>query len=314
MNPLVSIIIPVFNVETYLRSCLCSVVNQTYRNIEIIAIDDGSTDNSLKILKELEREIAFLRIISIPHSGINQARKIGVENAIGEWIVFVDADDLLAKDAVKLLIESSVGYDVVSGEYKFIDEGGKVLDKSAPINECIEGDRNRLITDLLIDTRHKALWRQLIRKQIISPEFFNTDKDLVIGEDYITMLQIALNAKKFKGIDKVIYFYRWHQNSTVHKKYDKEEQAERIASSIFELFKDNFLDSYFREPLNKRLIRYYIECHNKNKINKNPFARYLRKQIRYMKFFSLKERAYSIMLFLPSSKLRHLVYRLVFNL
>ena len=179
--PLVSIIIPVFNVETYLRSCLCSVVNQTYRNIEIIAIDDGSTDNSLKILKELEREIAFLRIISIPHSGINQARKIGVENAVGEWIVFVDADDFVSEKMYECLYNKAEEMDaeIVSCGYMIYQNG-----KETPCLNTVSAKLNQeeALQDILENKLlGMSVWNKLFRRHVLNGVLF--EEKYKINED-----------------------------------------------------------------------------------------------------------------------------------
>ena len=104
-NPLLSVVIPVFNVEKYLPECLDSVLNQKYENIEIIAIDDGSTDNSLNILKKYAKENSNITVLSQENSGPSVARNKGVKYAKGKYVHFLDADDFILPETYSSLIK-----------------------------------------------------------------------------------------------------------------------------------------------------------------------------------------------------------------
>lgn len=104
MNVLISIIIPVYNVEDYLERCLDSIIHQSYKNIEIIVINDGSTDSSLKILEKYALKNSRIIIVNQENKGLSGARNIGVEKAIGDYIWFVDGDDFIDNDACERLI------------------------------------------------------------------------------------------------------------------------------------------------------------------------------------------------------------------
>ena len=105
MQPKVSVIIPVYNVEKYLRQCLDSVVNQTLKDIEIICIDDGSTDNSLNILKEYAQKDNRIKIISKKNGGLSSARNAGLKFATGEFVGFVDSDDYIERETYENAVE-----------------------------------------------------------------------------------------------------------------------------------------------------------------------------------------------------------------
>ena len=108
MSPIaVSVIIPVFDTECYLPTCLDSILNQTLDNIEIICINDGSTDNSLEILKNYQKKDNRIKIINKDNEGQGVARNIGIDNAVGEYIAFVDSDDFIKEDMLEKLYESS---------------------------------------------------------------------------------------------------------------------------------------------------------------------------------------------------------------
>ena len=100
MNPLVSVIIPVYNVEKYLRRCLNSVIDQEYKNIEIILVNDGSTDNSLEIAISYKEKDKRIKVFSQENQGLSAARNMGLDKSHGEYITFIDSDDYVSKDYV----------------------------------------------------------------------------------------------------------------------------------------------------------------------------------------------------------------------
>ena len=102
---LVSVIIPVYNVEIYLRECLQSVIGQTYKNLEILLIDDGATDNSGKICDEIAKEDQRIKVFHRENEGVSAARNFGIEQASGGWIFFVDSDDLLMQNTIELSMQ-----------------------------------------------------------------------------------------------------------------------------------------------------------------------------------------------------------------
>ena len=107
MQPKISVIIPVYNVEKYLRECLDSIVNQTFKDIEIICVDDGSTDKSLEILREYEQKDKRIIVISQPNKGVSTARNIGMQQATGKYMMFVDSDDYITQNACELIYNVS---------------------------------------------------------------------------------------------------------------------------------------------------------------------------------------------------------------
>lgn len=111
MEKLVSIIIPVYNVQEYLRKCLDSVINQTYKNLEIIIVNDGSTDNSFSICKEYAKKDPRIILLSQENRGLSNARNTGIKKISGNYIYFVDSDDWLRLDAIEESIALAIEYD-----------------------------------------------------------------------------------------------------------------------------------------------------------------------------------------------------------
>ena len=111
-NPLVSIVVPVYNTEKYIRECLNSLIQQSYSHIEIIAVDDGSTDNSLCLLKELSAKDNRLKVFSQSNQGVSAARNLGLSKATGTYIMFVDADDWIDLSTIEECLQAIEDADV----------------------------------------------------------------------------------------------------------------------------------------------------------------------------------------------------------
>lgn len=134
--PKVSIIIPVYNVEKYIRQCLESVINQTYKNIEIIVINDGTKDGSMKIVEEY-LEDKRIKIINKNNGGLSSARNKGIEEATGEYIYFLDSDDWIEKDTIEVLVKNSKDVDIIEANFFYFDEITKIKEKNKDISDDI---------------------------------------------------------------------------------------------------------------------------------------------------------------------------------
>ena len=132
--PEVSIIIPVYNNEKYIEKCIHSVLNQTFGELEIIAVNDGSTDESGKILKNLEREDVRIILLEQNNQGVAAARNLGVKKSTGKYITFVDGDDYLKNDYIEKMYDlaEKESLDMVISGLTYVDESGKELNKIIP--------------------------------------------------------------------------------------------------------------------------------------------------------------------------------------
>ena len=108
MTHKISIIVPIYNTEKYLGNCLNSIINQTYKNLEIILINDGSTDNSLSICNNYKNKDNRIKIVNKTHTGVSDTRNIGIKNATGEYIGFVDSDDYIEQDLLKIFPKDNI--------------------------------------------------------------------------------------------------------------------------------------------------------------------------------------------------------------
>ena len=214
-DELVSIIIPVYNAEKYLEECLESVVNQTYHNLEIILIDDGSTDKSGKICDEYAQKDSRIKVIHKQNEGISQARNIGIEMAKGEYIQFVDSDDYVDLDLVETAYslarknEADIvcfsHYTVKESENEIIQESEDILKVLSPMEA---------LKELLLDRKIRNFpWEKLWKRKLFDGIVFP------VGKPYE---DIATCGKMFEKANKVVYYgcpkyyYRLRKGSISH--------------------------------------------------------------------------------------------------
>ena len=164
-NPLISIIIPVYNVEAYLQKCLDSVISQIYRNIEIILVDDGSTDNSGKICDEYAEKDERINVYHQQNGGVSRARNVGLEVAKGQYISFVDSDDYIDCELLQQVVTKAnhQEFDIIIFGYNEIKTSGIY---PIPIDPDImlHNKRETILEDVLTDRIPNFLWNKIYKK------------------------------------------------------------------------------------------------------------------------------------------------------
>lgn len=212
---LVSVIMPVYNGEKVLKRALASVAAQKSRPLELVAVDDGSTDRSCEILKEqageLEKQGICLRLVRKENEGIARTRNRGIEEAMGSYLMFMDQDDWLKEDCVETLKRAAMETDanLVIGGFIQIDENDKV--------------REKWILDPKKDWskfRITAPWGRIFKRQLIEEKkirFFDTK----ISEDLYFNLLFMSHAKKVEVIPYAGYYWFYHENSESHRNWSK---------------------------------------------------------------------------------------------
>ncbi len=218
-NELISVIIPIYNVEKYLEKCIESIINQTYKNLEIILVDDGSKDKSDEICDEYAKKDNRIKVIHKENSGVSSARNVGIENSKGEYISFVDSDDWLEKDFIEKLhniIKENNSDLAQSGYYRVVGENKEKINSTENIENI---DKNEfLIRVLSPQTGFGLCHMKLIKKKIIGDIRFN--ENLKAGEDALFNEMISQNIKKATFYGYPLYNYRINENSAV-KRFDK---------------------------------------------------------------------------------------------
>ena len=300
MNPKVSIIVPVYNVEKYLAQCLDSLINQTFQDIEIICFNDASTDNSLEILKNYASKDNRIQIID---SQIN-IRQGGGRNACiraskAPYVMFVDPDDWVETNFIERYYQTitETNSDIVTGNYYIVND-----DKISPQISLKNNLNND--TDLikrLHTLRIAPIWINIYKKELFFDFNLFFPENVPLREDYVIAPALFIAAKTIIKIDDHLYYYRIHSESACH---DKDETKFKYFFSTTLMLKENiekidkekkfkeetedlFITLYFFKPIMSALaghnhilhdeIRYAINTIH-NYVNPNQIKKYISKQ------------------------------------
>lgn len=209
MSDKISVIVPIYNVEEYLKDCLDSIVSQSYTNLEILLVDDGATDKSGAICDEYQRRDSRFRAIHQVNSGLSGARNRGLLEATGEYIGFVDSDDYIERDFFDILISQmkKTNTDIVVCGYQTF---GRTEEENTIIEPGVY-DTHELIAELLQnDSMPCYVWNKLYKRAVFQGISFPTGRRY---EDVWVMHLIFMNAKRISVINDTIYHYRLRRGS-----------------------------------------------------------------------------------------------------
>lgn len=225
----ISIIIPIYNIDDYLDRCVSSVINQTYKDLQIICVNDGSTDNSLNILQRYADEDKRIVIVNQDNGGAPSARKAGLEIADGEFIFYLDGDDFIPNNAIEILVnkQKETNADIVIGDFKYYksDTDSVLFDEYK--FDTISGIN---YTKYLLEVRAFFMWGKIIRRSI--NKNIEIPLDIKYTEDAIAMIQLAVKAKKVARINKVVYFYV-QKNNSITSKISKQNLIQWYQSTLY---------------------------------------------------------------------------------
>lgn len=255
-EPMVSIVVPIYNVEKYVERCLESILNQTYKNIEVILVNDGTTDSSRVIAKSFEDRDKRFVLLDKQNGGLSSARNYGFVNCNGEYIAFIDSDDFISKDYVeKLLSAFDYQTDVVIADYAIYDENKKkyylhssMLNKNEIIS--VEGKMELLNNLLLAGSNIMPVWKNMYRVAFLkSNNLEYASEREVYSEDVLYNLAAYHLARKIKIIDEIVYYHLIVGDSL----------SQGYRKTIFTMKKElyNRIISYCEKNIDKAIIEVY---------------------------------------------------------
>ena len=249
---MISIIVPIYNVEPYLRRCVDSLLRQSYEDFELILVDDGSPDNCGNICDEYAAEDSRVRVVHKPNGGLSDARNAGLEIAQGEYIAFVDSDDWIAKDYLARLLAALLETDAdicecdvfrTSGEETSSEQGTPAVYKTI---EALE----QLIHDGVF---RQHVWNKLYRREIIADILFPKGKT---NEDEFWTYQVFGNAKKVAKISDVLYFYFQRPGSIMGENYS----LKRLDALEAKLQRQMYIDTNFPQMSLQAKLNLFGSC------------------------------------------------------
>ncbi len=212
--PMISIIVPVYKVESYIRRCIDSILNQTFVDFELILVDDGSPDDSGAICDEYAKKDARIRVIHNQNKGVSAARNTGLDAALGEYISFIDSDDYVEACYLEKLAGKKSDLSIC-GSY-IISEKEEVH-IYFPIEDKVSSSNLEQITDLFDRDLLKYVWGKLFKRSIIEAKNLRFDTRISLGEDTVFALKYALLCKSFVLISDPLYYYIKYPSGTLTK-------------------------------------------------------------------------------------------------
>lgn len=283
-EPLVSVIVPVYNTRQYLGQCLDSIINQTYKNLEIILVDDGSTDGSENMCDEYARNDSRIKVIHKKNGGQSDARNAGIDQSQGVYLSYVDSDDFIHKSQIEIMVNIAIAKAVpmvMCGYQKFVDGRERKIDFRTdyiPRDDCIYRYASR-----------DAVLRMLYRKKLSMYSCGNLyDRELFktlrfpkgkVFEDVPTTWGVMKQVDNIAYADFPLYFYRQRMGSTVHTQYShkKMDQVYTARDIMNEVVGDHEL---YKAAVSKYffcLADIYAQVDNKHKSDKVFLKKELKK-------------------------------------
>lgn len=276
MNPLISVIVPVYNVEDYLDRCVESIVNQTYKNLEIILVDDGSTDCSGKKCDEWKVKDSRIVVIHKENGGQAEARNKGLELATGDYIGFVDSDDLISNSMYEEMLKVAVKHnsDVVGCRHVLFDDVKHPCFEDGSFNgQVIEFTQKEAVLDIIREEHFEStVWNLLVISKIAKSVKFDVGK---IHEDVLWPFRVFLSSQKFAYVEKCFYAYFQRSGSTMNigyseKRFDALDALETRSLIIKQIYPDLYpiatrvylgacryhYQSLCRQPKSNDIIKY----------------------------------------------------------
>lgn len=215
----VSVVVPIYNVEKYLNKCINSIVNQTYKNIEIILVDDGSTDQSGMQCNEWKDKDSRIKVVHKENRGLSSTRNAGMEVATGDYIMFEDSDDWLVSDLIERCVEriQKDKSDVVIFGYKKVDESENIQGTFTFGNEIFSKDElAAVLYTKIVEMSFGYAWNKLYDFQAIKKSGLKFDGSIIDREDLVFNMQLLTYLNSISYLDYAGYFYLQRQTSLLH--------------------------------------------------------------------------------------------------
>ena len=248
----VSIIVPVYKVEDYIRECLDSILAQTYPYFELILVDDGSPDNCGRICDDYAKGDNRIKVVHKVNGGISSARNAGLEVAKGEWIMHVDGDDWIEPDMIESLIEAAqiTGADMVIGD--FVKYGPSAGYNKLP---TWSSDKKKSMTNYIAYVM-TTIWGSIAKRSLYADHFLKSPEDISYCEDFHLIVRLCHVAKKVANVHRPFYHYRYRPTSIMSNMSRKTEADEQWAyQDTIRFFKEQGVYEDYRKVMSWRVLK-----------------------------------------------------------
>lgn len=291
---LVSIIVPIYKVEKYLKQCLDSIINQTYKNLEIILVDDGSPDNCGNICDEYAKNDIRIKVIHKENGGLSSARNAGLDIATGEYISFIDSDDYVAKDFIEKLYDLCEENDADIAECDFL-KFEKNVSLGNEIDICIQAFNSIEMQKRLYSpeyVRTVVVWNKLYKRYLYESLRFPFGK---INEDEFTTYKAFYNChKKIVATNEKLYYYRYNSQSIMGSKFNKKRlDVLEALEERKKFYKDNSEKVLYEKTvvMYQYVLENFYELSKKNINDDGQTLKLIKKKLRnnIFEFIRIKE-------------------------
>ena len=259
-QPLVSIIVPVYNAEVYLGPCLERLRSQTWPDLEIILVNDGSTDGSGQLCAAAARVDGRIRFLDRPNGGVSAARNAALAAAKGDYLQFSDSDDLLTPDATETLVRAAqvTGADLVISHFFRVDgekqaqrghiKGERLLTRQEFAQEMVKAPANYY---------YGALWNKLYRRSIVEKQGLRFAEDVTWSEDFLFNLEYIRHVRLVAAVPKPLYYYHKRPGSLITSQATLRKVIQ-MKRDTFDYYKNLYQDLDLYDEQKARVYRYLI--------------------------------------------------------
>ena len=251
--PKISVIVPVYNTEKYLHRCIDSVLAQTYKDFELLLIDDGSKDSSGAICDEYAARDSRVKVFHKENGGVSSARNAGLAIASGDWIMHLDGDDWIAPDIQERLIRKGedTGADIVMGDFLFAYSDRDILYSLPDWDNNKTASLNRYITSVWT-----CVWGGIHKRSLYEVYQLKSPQGVTYCEDFHLMARLCYHAKKVVNVHQPFYHYRQQEGSVMHNLNKKTERDEQwVYQDIICFFKEQGVYDDYRKSMCWRMLK-----------------------------------------------------------
>ena len=259
MTPMVSMIVPVYNSEKTLSRCIDSILNQTYRDFELILLNDGSTDTSGEICDAYAKRDSRVRVVHKENTGVSDTRNRGIDLARGEYLQFLDSDDWITPDATALFVRTATEQQcdmVISQFYRVI---GEHVSQKGAIDEDGLMDRSTYANHMMqkpADFYYGVLWNKFYKRSIITEHRLRMDQSISWCEDFMFNLEYVRHTQTIYAMKVPVYYYVKTKGSLVSQGMSMKKMI-RMKRTVFTCYNDFYKDVFDEAEYEKRRIQIY---------------------------------------------------------
>ena len=258
-KPMVSVIVPVYNAEEFLERCVESILNQEYKELELILVNDGSQDSSGDICRKYEEKDSRVRVFSKENTGVSDSRNLAISHAAGKYLQFVDSDDWLAPDATRLLVRKAeeTGCDLVIADFYRVS-GDRVLPKGDIEEESVMSleEFAAHMMENPADFYYGVLWNKLYRREVVEQYHLRMDQEIDWCEDFMFNLEYMRHAETICALRTPVYYYLKRKGSLVSQGMNISKIV-RMKLMVFEYYNNFYKHILDEEDYEKNRLQVY---------------------------------------------------------